>query len=275
MAQTYVLDLAAEGRRAAADSHGMRLEALLASLPPMLFGLALSAFLLGFVPPSQVVFGGPTPFRVVEPSFAPYILPATVGTVLVLGSVVGACRRLPRWSYTWATGAVVAVLFSLTILGDELPFLISPTVDVLTILALLALLSIVVLIAAWRGPVDAGLVGLGFAGCFAVAVTFGATAGPFSRVDMGLLSMPVGLLCAVFIIAYLRGSVLAKQAAVSFVGALCAALIWVYRSIIFTLMPHFGDQSFHWKLLAFAGGGLLGPPLTCWLLRARRAPRLG
>jgi hypothetical protein len=103
-----------------------------------------------------------------------------------------------------------------------------------------------------------------------VAVTFGATAGPFSRIDVGLLSTPAGLLCATLIVAYLRGNVAVKWASIALTATLAAALIWSYRVIIFAKMPAFSDSSFHWKLLSVAMTGLLGPPLLSWFLDLRR-----
>jgi hypothetical protein len=158
----------------------------------------------------------------------------------------------------------------LVLLGDELPYLLSPALDVALVLALLLLLAAVACIAAWRDALDAHLVGLGFASTFAVAITFGPTAGPFSRVDLGLLSAPVGLLCAALIAAYLRGNRSVRQAVVVCMVVLNAALIWSYRTIILSAMPAFSDGSFHWKLLAAAVTGLLGPPLLAWLLDLRR-----
>jgi hypothetical protein len=270
MAMARALNLAATNDRQGAEMEVKMQEALLTGLPPLLFGLALSAFLLGHVPLSEVVFGGPTPYRVTEPSFTPLIAPGLIGLLLVAGGLLGGWRRLPLWGYTWATGSVLVVVVSLVLLGEELPYLISPAIDVLIILGLLGVVAAVAVIAAWRGSLDAGLVGLGFASTFAVAVTFGATAGPFSRIDVGLLSAPAGLLCSALIVAYLRGNAVVKQASIALTAMLCAALIWSYRAIIFATMPAFSDNSFHWKLLGVAMAGLLGPPLLSWFFDLRR-----
>jgi len=118
-----------------------RLETVLAALPPALMGLMLSAFLLGLMPLTQIVWGGPTRVRITNPILIAYVAPSLVGVALIIGGLYGASQRLPRWSYTWETGAVVVVLFGLVILGDELPYLISPTVDLLIVLSLLGLLA--------------------------------------------------------------------------------------------------------------------------------------
>lgn len=270
MAVVDALSLAAVDERNVAERQVRMQEALLAALPPVLFGGMLSAFLLGFVPLSQVVIGGPTRYHVVSVTFAHYVVPSILGAVLVGGGLLGARRRLPRWSYTWVTGSVVVMLFALVILGDELPYLISPTADVLIIAGLLLVVAAVALIAARRGALDAGLVGLGFCAVFAVAVTFGATAGPFSRIDVGLLSAPAGLVFAALIIGYLRRSGVLKWAAVAMTAALATALIWGYKAVIFAGMPSFSDTSFHWKLSAVAAAGLLGPPLLARLLELLR-----
>jgi hypothetical protein len=270
MAMARALNLAAANDRHAADMEVKMQEALLTALPPLLFGLALSAFLLGHLPLSEVVFGGPTPYRVTEPSFTPLIGPGVIGLLLVAGGLLGGWRRLPRCSYTWTTGSVVVVVLSLVLMGEFLPYVISPAMDVVIILGLLAIVAAVAVIAAWRGSLDAGLVGLGFASTFAVAVTFGATAGPFSRIDVGLLSTPAGLLCAALIVAYLRGNEVVKRASIALTAVLAAALIWSYRAIIIANIPTFPDKSFHWRLLGVAMAGLLGPPLLSWFLDLRR-----
>ncbi|KPL15662.1 MAG: hypothetical protein AMJ93_16430 [Anaerolineae bacterium SM23_84] len=264
------LRLAATSDRDSAVVEGSLPEALLAALPPLLYGLALSAFLLGFVPLSEVVFGGPTRYPVTRLTLTPLILPGLLGTMLVVGGLIGARRRLPRWSYTWATGGVVTVLFALVLVGDELPYLISPTIDVLIVLALLGLLAAVALLAAWRGWVEAGLVGLGFGGTFATAVLFFATAAPFSRTDVGLMSAPAGLFFAAIIVAFLCGRSVVRWLALALTGMVSVWIIWGYRAILFAGMPSFSDASFHWRLLGIAMAGLLGPPVLAWLLEGRR-----
>jgi hypothetical protein len=231
--------------------------------------MALSAFLLGYVPWREVVWGGPTRYPVLSPSLAPLAVPAMVGLALVCGGLIGASRMLPRWSYTWASGAVVAVLFALVLLGEELPYLISPAVDMLLVLGLMAVLGAMALIAAWRGVIDAGLVGLGLGGTFTTAVLFFASAAPFSRLDVSLLALPAGLVMGGLIMAYLRGGVVVKRAAVVMMALLAGAAVWGYRGVILAVMSDF-DPSFHWKLWSMAWAGLLGPPLLSWMLELRR-----
>jgi hypothetical protein len=274
MALASVLNVAAQARGKATETETTPQQALWAALPPLLFGLALSAFLLGFVPWREVVWGGPTEYPTPSPSFAPLVVPAIVGLALLCGGLLGAGRRLPRWSYTWASGAVVVVLFALVLLGDDLPYLISPTIDMWLVLSLLALLGAITLIAAWRGVSDAGLVGLGMGGTFTTAVLFFASASPFSRLDVSLLAMPAGLVMAGLILAYLLGGVTLKRAAVAITALLAVAAIWGYRGVILAVIPGV-DPSFHWKLWAMAWAGLLGPPLLAWLLELRRPVGVG
>jgi len=254
-----------------AHSVTSRLETVLAALPPALVGLMLSAFLLGLVPLTRIVWGGPTSIRITNPILIAYIAPSLLGMALIVGGLYGASQRLPRWSYTWATGAVVVVLFRLVILGDELPYLISPTVDLLIVLSLLGLLAILASVGAWRASDDAALVGLGFGGTFATTMIFLATAGPFSRLDIGLLSIPVGLAFALLIVTYVHGTSAAKRISVAAAAVLSASLTWMYRTVILTGMPSFSDRNFHWKLLAVAWVGLLGPPALSKLIAAGRS----
>lgn len=274
MALASVLNVVAQAQGNAAEADATPQEALWAALPPLLFGLALSAFLLGYVPWRDVVWGGPTRYPTPSPSFTPLVVPSIVGLALICGGLVAAGRGLPRWSYTWASGAVVAVLSALVLMGDELPYLISPTVDMLLVLGLLALLGAMALIAAWRGVTDAGLVGLGMGGTFTTAVLFFASAAPFSRLDVSLLALPAGLVMCGLIMAYLRGSSAVKRAAVVVTAGLAGVAIWGYRAVILADLPEF-DPSFQWKLWAMAWVGLLGPPLLAWLLELRRPAAVG
>jgi len=246
------------------------LETVLAALPPALMGLMLSAFLLGLVPLAKIVWGGPTPVRITNPIVIAYIAPSLVGMALIIGGLYGASQRLVRWSYTWATGAVLVVLLGLVILGDELPYLISPAVDLLIVLSLLGLLAVLASVGAWRSSKDAALVGLGFAGTFATTMTFFATAGPFWRFDIGLLSVPVGLAFALLIVNHLRGGAAAKTCSVAAAAMLNIALIWIYKAVIFSVEPPLADPDFHWGLLAIGWGGLLAPLALSWLLKMLR-----
>jgi len=264
---------AREGARA--DTRGVPLEIILAALPPLLMGIMLSAFLLGLVPLPQIVWGGPTRLHITNPVLLAYVVPGLLGTVLIIGGLYGAAARLPRWSYTWATAAVVVVLFGLAILGDELPFLISPTVDMLLVLSLVGLLGLLALVGAWRAPHAAVLVGLSFAGTFAAAITFFATAGPFSRLDIGLLSTPVGWAFGLLIVLHLRGGLAGTRIAVAAAAGLTAALIWGYRTVVLAGIPSSADSTFHWRLLAIGWIGLLAPLLLSWLLRLRRPADAG
>jgi hypothetical protein len=190
-----------------------------------------------------------------------------ISLLLVLGGLFGASERLPRWSYTWAEGGLMAVLFSLVLLGDELPYLLSPTVDVVLVLVLLGAIAAVGLVAVKRSPFDAGLVGLGCGAAFALAVTFFATAGPFSRIDVGLLTVPAGLVFALAIYGYARGAPMVQRFCLAVAIVLSGVLIWGYKSIILGVKPAFADSTFHWKLLPMALAGLLGPIATSCVVR--------
>jgi hypothetical protein len=245
-------------------------ETVLASLPPLLMGIMLSVFLLSLVPLNQIVWGGPTNVQISGSILRAYLAAGTIGAALFVFGLYGSVQRLPLWSYTWATGAVFVVLFGLLILGEELPFLISPTVDMFLMLSLVGLLAVMALVGALRAVDDAALVGMGFGGTFATASTFFATAGPFSRLDIGLLSTPVGLAFALLIVTYVRGGPAAKRISVAAAALLNAALIWIYRAVILSVQPAVSDQSFHWRLLAIALVGLLAPLCLSWLFGKQR-----
>jgi hypothetical protein len=259
-------------------------EALVAALPPLLMGLMVSLSLLIVTPSSRVVLGGPTQYpawlrELTQPGAvsiplraAALVVPLVMGAALVGGGLLGAWRRLPRWSYTWATGAWVGVFHTVVLLAEDRPYLISPGVDAILLLALLALLLAAALVAARRGWIEAVLVGLGFSAPFALMVCFAATAGPFNRVDVALLAAPAGLGFAVLILAFLRGRRAVKWASLSLAAVLDAVLVWLYASAVSASgrWPLDDIRSFASIVLAVSVVGLLGPMIVSRLIAVRR-----
>ncbi|MFQ6057365.1 MAG: permease prefix domain 1-containing protein [Anaerolineae bacterium] len=136
-----------------------RRDALLAALPPALFGMSITVFFLLVVPLGRLVIGGPTRVR--------YGLGISTGgmvvgigvlllamLILVAGSLVAAAQRLPVWGYTWTGAAVMSILCALVAVADDSPYLVSPAVDVLILIALL-LLGLLALSSRGFGPLVA------------------------------------------------------------------------------------------------------------------------
>ncbi len=200
-----------------------RREALLASLPPVLFGVCIALGALVIWEPWYTI-----PRWRLMTGFAIMMLPSPV---IALGGLIAMFKRLPPWGYTWAGGAGMGVVLFVKVLAEEradfgLP-LLSPVLDIsLAILLLVGILALVI-VTAWRGWRQAGLTSLGFATIAGMSSFSMATAAPFNRYDLALLAMPVGVLMAWLTWLYVRKGDAGRVAAILGFGILNAAVFLV------------------------------------------------
>lgn len=200
-----------------------RREALLASLPPVLFGVCIALGALVIWEPWYTI-----PRWRLLTGFAMMLLP---GPVIALGGLIAMFKRLPAWGYSWAGGAVMGVVLFVKVLAEEradsgLP-LLSPLLDAaLAILLLVGILALVI-VTAWRGWRQAGLASLGFATLAGMSSFSMATAAPFNRYDLALLAMPVGIVMAWLTWLYVRKGDAGRVAAILGYGVLNAAVFLV------------------------------------------------
>jgi len=175
-------------------------EAVIASLPPLLFGIGLALGALVIWEPWYVV-----PQWRLWTGIAVGLIPAIV---VAVGGFLALVKRLPAWGYSWAGGAVMgAVLLVKTLAEEQAEFglpLLSPVLDILLAIFLLVGIIALVIVCAWRGWRQAGLTSLGFA-TLAGMSSFGiATAAPLNRYDLALLAAPVGAAMSWLTYIYVR-----------------------------------------------------------------------
>ncbi|MFQ5811990.1 MAG: hypothetical protein ACE5I2_02175 [Anaerolineae bacterium] len=206
-------------------------DAWLAALPPAIFGLSITVFFLLVVPPSRLVIGGPARVRYGS-GINPTALAVGVGVMLLatltlaVGGVVAAAQRLPLWGYTWTGSAVMGILCVLMIASDDLPYLMSPMVDVLIGITLLLMMGAALGMAGWRGPLLGGLAGLSTTMILSLVLVFGASAAPFSRLDIALLAGPLGLVYGGSIYGFVTGPPARRAALLAVGGLLCLGTMW-------------------------------------------------
>jgi hypothetical protein len=224
---------AAEVGRELKQVHGgaTRRDAWLAALPPLLLGLSIAISLLVRAPLSQLVIGGPTRVH-----YTPGVITggmavgigaiALASLILVIGGVVAVAQRLPLWGTTWVGTAVMVIVFALMVVSDDLPYLVSPLIDTLIALALMALLAAVVGAVGWRGPLLGGLAGLSTTMILSLVVVSWASNPPINRLDVGLLVGPLSLIYGGLIVSFLTGPPARRIALMAIGGLLCLATMF-------------------------------------------------
>jgi hypothetical protein len=204
-----------------------RREAFLAALPPLIFGcgIALSAAVIRepwYAIPRWQLYAG----------LLITLLPAAV---VVLGGGWALIRRLPEWGYPWVGAAGMGILLFVKTLAEEradegLP-MVSPVIDILIAGFLLACLSVLLGLAAWRGWRHAGMVSLGFATVIGLFTLQAVTAAPFNRHDLALLAAPAGVLMSLLSYLYVHQGDALRIAAIVGYGFLNTTMLLIARSV--------------------------------------------
>jgi len=223
----------AEVGRELKQVHGgaTRRDAWLAALPPVLLGLSLAIPLLLRAPLSQLVIGGPTRIHY-SPGVITGGMMVTIGAmvvaalILVIGGVVAVARRLPLWGYTWIGTTVMVIAVALTVAADDLPYLVSPLIDMLIMMALMLLLAAALGAVGWRGPLLGGLAGLSTTMILCLVVVSWASNPPINRLDVGLLVGPLGLLYGGLLYGFVTGPPVRRAALLAVGGLLCLGMMW-------------------------------------------------
>ena len=203
-----------------------RWDAILASIPPVLFGFCIA---LGALVVWEPWYSIPR-WRLLT-GFAIMMFP---GLIIALGGLLAFMKRLPAWGYTWAGGAVIGLLAFVKLLAEEradfgLP-LLSPILDIVLAVLLLLGISVLIVVTAWRGWRQAGLTSLGFATLAGMSSFSMATAAPINRYDLALLAAPVGLVMSLLTYLYVRKGDAGRLVAILGYGIMNAVAFLVIAS---------------------------------------------
>jgi hypothetical protein len=243
-----------------------RREAVIATLPPLLFGLGIAA--------NAVILGGPwyavPKWRLIL-SIVAVLAPAAM---VAIGGFIALIRRVPDWGYSWL-GACLAGLFLLAnVVGEELAESgmnpVPPEAEfVIGVLLLLMLLGALILAAlsAWQ---RAGLVSIGLSSTLAISLCGAVASPPFHRRDLALLAAPVGILLAVLIYVYVRRSTRTQIAVVLGVGTLNVGLALMANQAWHAWLVERGRPSPVLPLLVVMTGLLLAGPIIGLFMRPLR-----
>ena len=240
-------------------------EAIVAALPPLIFGfaMALSALIIREpwykVPEWRMILGiGVTLFA---------------SAILAVGGIQALRKRIPDWGYSWIGYSYMGlVLFVKTFAeeqADEGLSMISPVVD--NIIAILVLLGMAVFlgIAVLRGWRQAGLLSFSYAGMMGISLFGMLSAAPINRSDLTLLVAPASLIAAFLVYLYCRSTDMQRVLSMFGLVLLYAGVLW---AILYAWQPWYLERGgtspilplFVIFLILLLSGpmlGILGTPL--------------
>jgi len=171
-----------------------RKEAIIASLPPMIFGagISLSWFVIGSrwfeIPPWQLIAG--------------LFIGLTASVILAIGAILGLIKGLPDWSFTWLGSSAIGFILMVNTFVDEVTetgYEISPLTNTIGNIIVLILLLPVILLGAKHGLTQAGLVSIGMASTLGISLIHAVVIPPISRHELVLLSLILGSITSVLI----------------------------------------------------------------------------
>jgi hypothetical protein len=245
---------------------------LLAALPPALFGLVLSLLVAVVMPLRSVVWGAATPLRLPlsgQRLGVPAIMLGLLILLLVGGTLAGLWRRCAAWSHTWSTAAVVSAAMALSILADDVPYVVSPLIDALMLVALVLALAGVAFLAARRSMTEAALVTMGFTSASSMVAGFTAVGSPVLRVDIALAMAPAGLAFALLTVAFLRWQGRTRWIAPGLAAILAGIIVWVSASAVASALSANLAQAFLRLFGVISAVGFLAPLALGWVLAPR------
>lgn len=200
-----------------------RRQALLAALPPLVFGLGIS-LAWGIIGPHWVSI---PPGRLA----AGVSLGFLAALVIAGGALYALLRRLPDWGYSWVGATLLGGMLFLQVVAEGWVehglYDIPPFVDALVNAAVLLLFLGFLGWAAWRGWRQAGLLSIGLATTLALAFFHGLAVPPINRPDLAVLAAGLGLVFSLLIYGYGRGSSWLPAVALFVAGALSLGMVWV------------------------------------------------
>jgi hypothetical protein len=254
-------------------------DALLAALPPVLLGLSIGISLLLRAPLSRLVIGGPTRIHY-SPGIITGGMLVTIGVIvlaaliLVIGGMVAAARRLPLWGTTWVGTAVMVIVFALMVAAEDLPYLVSPVIDVLIMMALLLLLGAALGAVGWRGPLLGGLAGLSTTMILSLVVVSWASNPPINRLDVGLLVGPLGLVYGGLLYGFVTGRPVRRVALLAIGVAICLGMMAGVEYGVFWQWRVSHGQTGQPLILVVVGVALLAFGPAVGLVAQRLRPRV-
>ena len=239
-------------------------EIVLTSLPLFLFSLGVTlASLVGGKPWISL----PT-WRFVLSIVVGLLPMAAIGIVAFYGLL----QRQPDWSWTWIGTAYMGVSLFVKTASEEQAevgrYILSAIGDVVIVIAVLLTGAVLITMAAFKGWRRAGLFSIGAAGTLALSFCMAITVAPFHRHDLALFAAPIGLLQALLLYTYVRGTDQGRIAAILGIGVINAGIALLASRVWQEWLANQGRPSPLLALLVIMSIVLISGPVWAWMTKS-------
>jgi hypothetical protein len=233
-----------------------RRTAFFAVLPPLLFGLGVAL--------DSLIRGGPWNtiprwrlYLSVGVGLIPILIIAVVGLLAL-------AKRMPDWSLTWIGAGYMGFVLLVKTASEELAevgsFIVSQTIDVILVVAILLAGAVILGYSAIRGWRRAALFSIGMSAVFCLSLYLSVTSAPFYRHDLALIAAPVGLVLSLLIYGFLIGPDRFRVLVLLGVGLINLSPILVTNQVWTEWLSKDGRPSFSLPLLVLLTVVLVSGP---------------
>ena len=168
----------------------------------------------------------------------------------------------------------MVIVFALMVAAEDLPYLVSPVIDMLIMMALLLLLGMALGAVGWRGPLLGGLAGLSTIMILSLVVVSWASNPPINRLDVGLLVGPLGLIYGGLLYGFVTGPPARRVALLTVGGLICLGMMAGVEYGVFWQWRVSHGQTGQPLILLVVGMALLAFGPAVGLVAQRLRPRV-
>lgn len=210
-------------------------EALLAGLPMVLYGLAVSA--------TWWIIGGPW-YQAMESTLRKGLVAGlALSALIAFGGILAILKRFPDWGFTWLGVDILGFLLVVKSAAEEGVLPISDTVGMIILLPALVFGAWLFVLAARRSWQAAGLISIGMSTAMSLSNVHLMAIGPFHRVDLAILGLVFGLAFAGLTYFYVQGRQLVQGIILLAIALLNIALTWLANSVWSQHLADIGAQT--------------------------------
>lgn len=229
--------------------------ALLASLPPLLFGMSVTV--------TWLIIGGVW-YNASEVQLKLGMVSGLlVAGMIACGGVIALLKRMPAWSYTWLGVNILGFVLFLQGIAEELPYTFPQWAEIFIAVLLLAFCGFVLIKAVLESWQAAGLVGIGMSTAMGLANVHLMAIPPYNRADLAFLGLGCGLIFSLLIYIYTRSSASLQAGLLALIAVINAAILYL------------ADRVWAEKMIAVGKASPLVPMLVLLLLLSLSGPLTG